>query len=248
MQEIEIETVNRCNGKCPFCPVNVNQPQRPYAKMSTELFEKIISELAERDYEGRISLFSNNEPFLDERIIDFHHFARAKLPHAFFNLYTNGSLLSLDKFLAVIDDLDYLVIDNYNDQLQVNPSLQEVYDYLETHEELKSKVHFDFRLQNQVLLSRGGQAPNKKGVKGLRARCLLPYRMMIVRPTGEVSLCCSDALGKYTLGDLNNNTVWEVWESENFNKIRQEMTKNGRKNLLLCKNCDTRTEPLVNHL
>lgn len=33
-EEIEIETLNRCNGKCSFCPVNVNEPQRPYHKMS----------------------------------------------------------------------------------------------------------------------------------------------------------------------------------------------------------------------
>lgn len=26
--EIEIETINRCNGTCAFCPVNVNMPQR----------------------------------------------------------------------------------------------------------------------------------------------------------------------------------------------------------------------------
>ena len=28
--EIEIETINRCNGICPFCPINANEPQRPY--------------------------------------------------------------------------------------------------------------------------------------------------------------------------------------------------------------------------
>ena len=44
IKEIEIETVNRCNGKCSFCPVNANEPQREYAKMSTELFYKIIQE------------------------------------------------------------------------------------------------------------------------------------------------------------------------------------------------------------
>lgn len=244
LQEIEIETINRCNGTCPFCPVNVNEQQRPYAKMSAELFEKIILDLSEKDYKGKISLFSNNEPFLDERIIDFHRFARNKLPNAFFSLYTNGSLLNLDKFLNIVNYLDCLIIDNYNDNLEVNSGLQEIYDYLEKHTELKSKVRFSFRLQNEVLTSRGGQAPNKKDVKCLHSPCLLPYRMMVVRPTGEVSLCCNDALGKYTLGNLNNNTVWEIWESENYMKIRLEMFKNGRKNLLLCKNCDTKTYPV----
>ena len=38
ISKIEIETLNRCNNICPFCPVNVNQPQREYAKMPNELF------------------------------------------------------------------------------------------------------------------------------------------------------------------------------------------------------------------
>lgn len=244
LRSISIETINRCNGLCSFCPVNANEPQRPYAKMTTELFEKIILELSAKDYKGSISIFQNNEPFLDERIIDFHRFARSELPNASFILFTNGSLLNLSKFLDIINYLDELVIDNYNDSLQVNSSLKEVYDYLEKHNELKSKVHFSFRLQNEVLTSRAGQAPNKKDVKYLRSPCLFPYEQMTVRPTGEVSLCCNDALGKCTLGNLNNNTIWEVWESENYKKFRHEMYKNGRKNLLLCKNCDVPTHHL----
>lgn len=148
--------------------------------------------------------------------------------------------MSLDKFLDAIDYLDCLIIDNYYDDLQVNPYLQEVYDYLETHRELEAKVFFDIRLQNEVLMSRGGQAPNRRDAKGLRAPCLLPYRQMVVRPTGEVSLCCTDALGKYTLGNLNNNMIWE---SENYLKIRRKISKNGRKNLLLCNKCDFTTTP-----
>lgn len=85
---IEIETVNRCNGTCSFCPVNVNQPQREYAKMNSKLFEKIISELHMIDYNGELALFSNNEPFLDERIIEFSKMAKDRVPNACLYLYT----------------------------------------------------------------------------------------------------------------------------------------------------------------
>lgn len=67
--------------------------------------------------------------------------------------------------------------------------------------------------------------------------------MLIIRPDGKISLCCNDALGKYTLGDVNNQSIDEIWNSEEYQKIRNEMLYNGRKNLLLCKNCDTRTKP-----
>ena len=243
--EIEIETINRCNGVCPFCPVNAKEPQRPYAKMPTELFYKIIADLVAIDYSGMLSIFSNNEPFLDERILDFYRYAKTRLPKATTSIFTNGSLLTLEKFVELTKWCDTITIDNYNDAKVVNDNLKEIYDYLQIHVELKKRVNFSLRLQNQVLTSRGGQAPNKKNVKYEKERCLLPYRMLVIRPTGKVSLCCNDALGKYTLGDVSKQSVIELWNSEDYKKIRREMLLHGRKNLLLCTNCDTRTSPPV---
>lgn len=243
LTEIEIETVNRCNGICPFCPVNVNEPQREYHKMSRELFEKIIADLKNMKFKGKMSLFSNNEPFLDERIIDFHKFAYEQLPDVKHHLYTNGSLLTLERFKAIVPYLDYFVIDNYNDKKIVNENLRDVYEYLQNNETIRKKVNFSFRFQNEVLSSRGGQAPNKKESICSESLCLLPFRQMVIRPDGKVSLCCNDALGKVTLGDVNEKSVDEIFNSEAYCNIREGMLKNGRKVHFLCKNCDTGTEP-----
>lgn len=209
--------------------------------MSEELFHKIIEELVEVQYKGKLSLFSNNEPFLDERIIEFHRYARNKLPNAYLSMFTNGSLLSLEKFEEIMKYLDYLVIDNYNDSLSVNDNLKSVYAYLQQHEELKGKVFFSVRKQNEILYSRGGQAPNKQQAKPLRSKCLLPFRQLIIRPDGKISLCCNDALGKYTLGDVNQDSIYKIWSGREYQSVREEMQRNGRKNLDLCKHCDTRT-------
>ena len=237
--EIEIETLNRCNGICPFCPVNVNEEQRQYAKMTEALFEKIISELKQMNYCYNIAIYSNNEPFLDERIVDFQKYVREQLPAAFCHMYTNGTVLTLKKFIEIIPSLDRLVIDNYNDDQKINSSIKEIYEYVQNHEELQTKVVFSMRKQNEVLNSRGGFAPNKKGIAvRSRAKCVLPFQQLIVRPDGKVSLCCADALGKYTMGDLNNTTIQQIWLSEKYRGIRTEMKKNGRKNLMLCNRCD----------
>lgn len=243
LQEIEIETLNRCNGICPFCPVNANMPQREYHKMTMELFKKIIDNLEKMNFSGNISLFSNNEPLLDDRIIEFHKYAWEHLPKAKHCLYTNGTLLNLEKFKSLIQYLDFMTIDNYNDDLQVNDSLKEVYEYIQTHEEIKHKVNFWIRKQNEILLSRGGQAPNKSKCKCLKELCLLPFRMMIVRPDGKVSLCCTDALGKYTMGDLNNETIEEIWNGDKFTQVRNTLIKKGRRSLNICNACDTSTAP-----
>lgn len=237
---IDIETVNRCNGTCSFCPVNAKEKQRPYAKMSEELFKKIIDELHDLNYSKELALFDNNEPFLDERIVEFQKYVRESLPNAFLDLWTNGSLLTLDKFLEIIPYLDRIVIDNYNDELYLNPNVKAISDYIEDKPELKDKVVIYMRKQNDVLTSRGGLSPNKKdGDYYIDVKCVLPFQQFNVRPDGKISLCCNDALGVYTLGDLNKQSIKEIWYSNEYMKIRKEMKENGRKNLKLCSNCDT---------
>lgn len=237
---IEIETYNRCNGLCDFCPVSVYNDTRAEAKMTEVLFNKIIDELVEIQYSGAICLHSNNEPFMDDRIIGFAKKIRMKLPRAYTHLYTNGTLLTLEKFLEIIPNLDELIIDNYNDDLILNKRTEEIKKYCECHEELISKVTIVLRKQHEILTSRGGDAPNTiKDSTNLYENnsCILPFKQMIVRPSGQISLCCNDPLGKYTLGDLNTQSVLEVWNGVKYKEFRSAII-NGRKNLPKCKLCD----------
>ncbi len=236
---IEIETYNRCNGTCSFCPVSKNIDPRPEHLMPRELFEKIIDDLASMDYKGELCTFSNNEPFLDDRIIELNAYARKKLPNARMHLYTNGTLLTLDKFQAIMEHLDELIIDNYRQDLKMIKPVQQIYDFVNEHDEYKGRVSIVLRKPVEILTSRGGDAPNRENIKSFPENsCALPFEQMIVRPDGKVSLCCNDPLGKNTLGDLNKQTLEEVWYGAPYTRIR-ELIASGRKNWDHCKNCDT---------
>jgi len=235
---VEIETINRCNGICPFCPVNRNNDTRTLHKMTWTLFQKIIDELNKLNYIGNLAIYSNNEPFLDERIVEFVRYAREALPNANIYLFTNGTLLTLEKYKEIIPYLDYLHIDNYSDNFELIKPVKQIYEYSRRNQESEKAVIY-LRKQNEVLTSRGGQAPNKKNAKGLSLPCLLPFQQFIIRPDGKVSLCCNDALGKYTMGDINLQSMQEIWESGKFQKARSRLYK-GRKKLNLCRECDTR--------
>lgn len=237
-RKIEIETINRCNGKCSFCPVNANEPQRPYAKMKQELFEKIINELEDAGYAGMLSLFSNNEPFLDERIIQMHKFAREHVPNARIVLYSNGTLLTKEKVEEIVPYLDKFVVDNYSDTYEMSDEMCRIKEFVGSNESVASKVMIEMRKQNEVLTSRGGAAPNKHQAS-IDAKCILPFQQFVIRPDGKISLCCNDALGKYTLGDCNTQSILEIWNSDQYQSIRQNMVLYGRKSLDLCEYCDT---------
>ncbi len=236
---LEIETVNRCNGSCSFCPVSKNNDKREYSEMSDALFERIIDQLHEMDYSGELCLFSNNEPLLDEKIVERNHYARLKLPNARMHLFTNGTLLTMDKFIALIEDLDELIIDNYSDDLQLHKRSRDIFEYVSDHKELSGKVSIVLRKANEILTSRGGEAPNRKSiVRYGENKCALPFEQMIIRPDGRVSLCCNDPLGKTTLGDLNSESITDIWYGEKYRAIRESLL-DGRKNIPQCSRCDT---------
>lgn len=236
---IEVETINRCNGNCSFCPVNRNNDPREKAVMTEELFRKIVDELAENDYSGRFTTFSNNEPLLDDRIVALNQYAREHLPHARMHLFTNGTLFTLDKFIALTNILDELIIDNYQQDLELIGPCREIERYCKMHPNLSKKVTIVLRKPKEILTSRGGMAPNRKElVKYGKDRCVLPYKQMIVRPDGRVSLCCNDAVGKYTLGDVNNESLLDIWYGTKFQMVRKCLYE-GRQNWGDCQFCDT---------
>lgn len=235
---VEIETLNRCNGVCSFCPVSVRNEQRIYAKMSDQLFRKIIDQLADINYSGRLALFSNNEPLLDDRIIEFHKYAREKLPNVRMHLYTNGTLLNKEIFIELLKYLDELIVDNYNQELELIPAAKMIIDYANQHPEIIEKVTIVLRKPNEILTSRGGDAPNRTAVNiesGIS--CIHPFQQLIIRPDGKVSLCCNDPLGKTTLGDVNHETIMDIWTGEKIKSIREQI-RNGRENYGHCKSCD----------
>ncbi len=236
---IEVETINRCNGNCTFCPVNHNADPREKKIMSRELFEHIVFQLEEMNYSGRFTTYSNNEPLLDERIVDFNHFARKHLPNARMHMFTNGTLMTLDKFIALTDVLDELIIDNYHQQLKLIKPCEQIKEYCEMHPELKKKVTISLRKPQEILTTRGGTAPNRKELMEYgKERCVLPFKQMIVRPDGKISLCCNDALGRFTLGDASKERLIDIWYGSRFQMVRKCLYE-GRDNWGECRNCDT---------
>ena len=242
-RQVELETQNRCNASCAFCPVNRNAPQRPYARMSEELFSAIIGQLADLKYAKSLSLHSNNEPLLDKRLPEFAAHAKARLPKARVKMFTNGSLLTLDLFRRLIPSFDRIFINNYNETPDMHPQIQEIHDFCKTPEGerliAEKTVVIQLRNPNVVLSSRGGNAPNRPApTKPPSFKCRYPFSQFIIRPDGRISLCCNDALGQMTMGDLNLQSMRDIWTGPEYMAAREAMAEKGRAGIPLCAVCD----------
>lgn len=57
-----------------------------------------------------------------------------------------------------------------------------------------------------------------------------------IRADGEVSACCFDASGKWTMGDLNKQSFMEAWNSEKFQELRKAHLKKDVSGTM-CEDC-----------
>lgn len=236
---IEIETLNRCNGDCDFCPVNKYLDKREYKVMKDELFYSIISQLKELNYEGYISAYSNNEPLLDKRIFDFVKYIKQELSNAKNFLFTNGILLNLETFKELIQYLDYMVIDNYYEgKPHLYPRIEEIAKYCLNNPELKNKVKIQVIDKHMLRNNRAGNAKNRKHTYRIKSSCLWPFSQIVIRPDGKLSLCCNDALGQMTMGDLTQDKLIDIWRGEKYSTLRKSLLF-SRKNVKLCYDCDS---------
>lgn len=236
---IEIETINKCNSTCGFCPVNRFSDPRPLARMPEQLFRKIIDDLATHRFSGFLALYSNNEPFLDKRIFDFAAYARQALPRATISIFTNGQALDSAKVDRILPNLDVLRINNYGRTSELHPNIARIVEHLDAERpDLAPKVQVYRRLLTEINSSRGGNAPNRKRFPATyRSRCAYPFLQMVVRPDGKLSLCCNDALGQETLGDLSVQSIREAWNDSRRRTV-QDLMLGGRDKLDVCRHCD----------
>ncbi len=237
---VNIETINRCNSTCAFCTANIHAEKRPLRRIDEDLYRSIIDQLADWDYEGHLTLYGNNEPLLDPRIVEFHKYAREKLPKSFIFMSTNGLILSREKLDEIKPYVDQIIINNYCEDMKLHKNIQEIYDYVTAHPEEYADVEIliQMRYLKEVLTNRAGSAPNKKATqKVIKETCLLPFTDMWIMPNGKIGLCCCDNYETTDFADLTKVSLKEGWESEKFTAVRKKIAE-GRQNVDFCKHCD----------
>lgn len=237
---VNIETVNRCNSTCEFCTANIHAEKRPYCKIDENLYYSIIDQLHDWNYKGHLTLYGNNEPWLDKRIVEFHKYAREKLPEAFIFMSTNGLLLDMDKVRTIVPYVDQLVINNYCLDMKLHDNIQKIYEEVKAHPEEFGSVDIliQMRYLKEVLTNRAGSAPNKKAKgKEIKETCLMPFTDMWIMPNGKMGICCCDNFEVTNLADLNEVSLVEGWNSQKYRELREAIA-GGRQNYPFCKYCD----------
>ncbi len=235
-----VETINRCNGRCSFCPANIRDEKRILKRMEEPLFDEIIKQLKEAGWRGSFFLQVNNEPLIDSSILERAKKVRNEMPNVKVCMITNGTLLNCDKLDQMGECIDQIVINDYSDKYRLSDSVKEIYKYVKKNPQkfLKVEIVINRRYDREILTTRAGNAPNKKEKNNkILSPCIYPFTDFIVFPDGKVGCCCNDCFEVTEMGDLNRQSIVEIWRGEKFRSFREAVGK-GRQYYPFCKECD----------
>lgn len=221
---VEAEVNSRCNRRCGYCPVSINPAPVPQVAMTDEVFDRLISLLREIDYRGRFSFHLYNEPLLRKDLETLVSKVHSQLPEAFQLLYTNGDLLSNARYSSLrAAGIDHFLVTRHG-RTPIPARENQTIQYPE----------------DLILTNRGGMItlPIDRNLP-LRTPCFAPSEMLIVTVVGDVLVCCNDAKRKNRMGNIMNQSLEEIWFSEEFLRIRRLLNEGNRANASsICAKCN----------
>ena len=261
---ITLEINADCNRNCVFCP-NGNpeyKKRRGKSRLDMKLIEKILKELQEMNFKGKIDLALFNEPLLDKRIYKIGNLIYEYLPKNMVCMFSNGDLIKSAK------DIEKL-LDAHINKINLNGYTHERYLFLkkivdEVHETTKHQLatrsnhHVGIKLKNKEChisivdksipwqqLTKEHKIENRcnlldikdKVVEPLDKYCARPFRSLCINSLGKAVLCCNDFFGDVIVGDVSKNTIQEIWEGKALHNYRKKLIMKDR-NIELCDVCD----------
>ena len=76
----------------------------------------------------------------------------------------------------------------------------------------------------------------------LFSHCPIPNTAMYIRSNGDVVFCFSDWTEENILGNINNNSIYEVYHSSKMKSLRERINSNSAYEHDVCKKCDLYNE------
>jgi len=238
---IAIETTSLCNRVCSYCPESKQElrSQRFHGDMEEDIFHKIVDELSSLGYKDNVQLSNYGEPLLDQSLVSRASLVRTKLPKAHIYFGTNGDYLDSETMTKLIGaGVDEIMVTNHNSGGVFSDNMIEVISHLERNPNIRDHVHIRSGLTR--LLTRGGliEVPIPMRMDG--EYCRQGQHTITINAEGNVVICCNDYLGEVVLGNVSENTLMEIWNSEYYKKLRSDM---NRKEFTeeICRRCTSLT-------
>ena len=236
---IELSLIDVCNRTCSFCPKSDPKvAPDTYQKMSRLLINRLSSELKKIKYRGSIALCGYGEPLLHKDIL---YITKKLSEAASVEIVTNGDVLT-SKMLKnlYLAKVSRVLISMYDGPEQIKKFKKVI---------KKSKVPSD----SIILRDRWYDKDNNFGVKltnrtgtikignqvsnSTHTTCFYPSYQFLIDWNGDVFLCPQDWQRRMSMGNMMQESIFDIWSGKIMSKYRKELLK-GKRNLSPCNSCN----------
>jgi len=261
---VEVEIHSYCNRNCSFCGNSFLDRRSNKTLMNPATYSKIIDDLSKIDYEGVVWYSRYNEPCADRPLfIERLREARAKLPHAHLQTFTNGDYITAEYIEALRDaGLNRLSIMAYLGKDE-KPTQENFLNAMMTRLE-KLGVAWKFETPSCARIeipgidvtynytdflrfgtNRGGALATGSIIKRL-SPCTVPITDVYIDYNGSMVPCC-DIRSDYSLHKdfvvyklTPENSIFEGYANSKLVAWRRTLSRFGKKQFP-CDTCSRRT-------
>lgn len=225
--------------------------------MTDELFHKIVDEAVELGV-TKVTPFLNGEPFMFPRLFEWLDYLEAKGLR--YDIYTNASMMTKEKAdkINTYKNIDLLAFSvhgydkkSYESQMKLDyDKVKENIKYFISIAQIPYEVYMllsetnkpgveEFKKEwgDKVFFGKyvnwAGKRPTK--LEGTQQPCERMLNEMVVYWDGRVALCCMDSDAGVILGDLNTQSIKDIWNSNAWMRNRH---RQGDFDMTLCRDCN----------
>jgi hypothetical protein len=261
---VQIESTNKCNAKCVFCPRD--DMHREQGVMDMALYRKIVDECAELGI-THVRMHNYGEALMDRQLVEKVRYAKERGIKEV-GMISNGSLLTetvarglidagLDAINISVDAAGKEVFEKTRLQLSYDKVIGNIRTFVRLRDEtgrprpklILSFVRQDDSADEQAFIREWSGIADKIHVTDLhnwagtlhtrsdvRFPCYRLWLTFTVLWDGRVSLCCADFDGRNVLGDLRTSSIREVWNGPAYLAMRRQHLDSGGPEI--CRSCD----------
>ena len=249
---IEFSINGTCNRRCFFCP-RVDPKKYPNISKSLdiEVFKKLLNDLVKVEFNGRLSFSGFGEPLLTKNLVEYVSLIKEKFNNVYIEITTNGDVLLSKNGTKRLKELFDKGLTN------VKVSLYDGPEQIEPMEKIKKDLKLSdeqFIIRKRYLgpdesfgltiSNRAGSVELKNEVfevaalkEPLKQPCYFPFYKMMIDYNGDVLICSNDWKKEAPVGNISNESILDIWVSEEFMNIRKKLSKSDR-NYKPCMTCD----------
>lgn len=273
-KSVILETTNFCNLRCRMCHIwgeKVSR-KRQTGFIREELWRKAIDEISAWKEQIHLTLHGAGEVLLHKDFLKILTYATAK-KNLSVGFLSNGTLLSEEMSSAILDtdiawigfSVDGIEEEKYKkyrgaDLRKVESAVEHL---LALRKGNKPSVFLNMvalpDLDTEMFIQRWIDKVDEVKISTYRpighrdfltenverTPCFLLDEMLVIAWNGEVVLCCEDIWAEEIIGRFPEKSLFELWHSPRFDKIRRLHKKGKYSAIPICANCDSWSNTLT---